>query len=113
MALEDRKFEITDAKGGAAFTLRVVTRAVNTEIAGIHEDGALKIRLQAQSAGAPDANEELVSFLSEQLGVDKKKIEIVAGHSTREKLISVEGITTQDVETKLSAQAKADPDPEE
>jgi len=97
----DRNFEITDAKGGAAFTVRVVTRAVETEVVGIQEDGSLKIRLKASPAGDEAANAELVEFLSKELGVDKAKIEIVAGKDGRDKLISVEGITTGLVEEKL------------
>lgn len=96
-----RKFEITDAKGGAAFTVRIVTRSVNTEVAGVQEDGTLKIRLQASPAGDPAANKELVEFLAERLGVEREKIEIVAGVNGREKVIAVEGITTADVESKL------------
>jgi uncharacterized protein YggU (UPF0235/DUF167 family) len=98
---EKRNFEITDAKGGAAFTVRVVTRAEETEVAGIQEDGTLKIRLMSQSAGDAAANEELVNFLAERLGVDAKKIEIVVGQNAREKLLSVEGVTTADIETRL------------
>ena len=97
----NRKFEITDAKGGAAFTVRIVTRSVNTEVAGVQEDGTLKIRLQASPAGDPAANKELVEFLAERLGVEREKIEIVAGVNGREKVIAVEGITTADVESKL------------
>jgi len=97
----DRNFEITDAKGGAAFTVRVVTRAVETEVVGVQEDGSLKIRLKASPAGDEAANTELVDFLSAQLGVEKAKIEIVAGREGRDKLVSVEGITTALVEEKL------------
>jgi uncharacterized protein YggU (UPF0235/DUF167 family) len=98
---EKRKFEITDAKGGAAFTVRVVTRAVNTEIVGTQDDGVLKVRLVESPAGAPKANEELRTFLAEKLDVPLEKIEIVAGQDGRDKLVSVEGITTADVEAKL------------
>ena len=97
----DRKFEITDAKGGAAFTVRVTTRAVETEVVGLQEDGSLKIRLKASPAGDPAANSELIGFLATQLGVEKAKVEIVAGETGRDKLISVEGITTADVEAKF------------
>ncbi|MFN8376510.1 MAG: DUF167 domain-containing protein [Anaerolineae bacterium] len=97
-----RKFEITDAKGGAAFTVRVVTRSANTELAGIQEDGALKIRLVASPAGDPAANKELVDFLAGHLGVAAAKIEIVAGANGRDKLVSVEGVSTADVEAKLN-----------
>ncbi len=101
----DRQFKITDAKGGAAFTVRVVTRAANTEFAGLQEDGSLKIRLKASPAGDPEANRELIDFISRQLGVTKEKIEIVAGADGRDKLISVEGISTTDIETKLAKAA--------
>ena len=97
----DRKFEITDAKGGAAFTVRVLTRSTETEVAGRQEDGSLKIRLQASPAGDPAANTELIEFLAKKLGVEKSKVEIVAGETGRDKLISVEGITTADVDAKL------------
>jgi uncharacterized protein len=97
----DRKFEITDAKGGAAFTVRVVTRAAATELAGVQEDGVLKVRLIASPAGDPAANKELVEFLAKYLGVPINKVEIVAGANGRDKLVSVEGVSTADVEEKL------------
>lgn len=103
-----RKFEITDAKGGAAFTVRVFTRAVNTEVVGVGEDGSLKIRLVASPAGDPAANKELIHFLAGQLTVPPDKIEIVAGANGREKVIAVEGISTQDVENLLAAVGPAD-----
>lgn len=105
-----RKFEITDAKGGAAFTVRIVTRAVNTEVVGIQDDGTLKIRLMATPAGDPAANDELVNFLAEKLEVPPASIEIVAGAKGREKVIAVEGITTADVESRLGVDALPDGD---
>lgn len=97
----DRKFEITDARGGIAFTVRVVTRATNTELAGMQDDGILKIRLKASPASDPAANEELRQFIAEQLGVAVEKVEIVAGADGRDKLVSVEGITPEAVEAKF------------
>ncbi|MBL8160612.1 MAG: DUF167 domain-containing protein [Anaerolineae bacterium] len=101
---QNRKFEITDARGGAAFAVRVVTRAAASEIVGTLEDGplkVLKIRLMASPAGDPAANDELLTLLAEKLQVDKSRIEIVAGAGSREKMISVEGITTAQVEKLL------------
>lgn len=97
----DRKFEITDAKGGAGLSIRVVTRATKTEIAGFNDEGILKIRLQAASAGEPEANTELIDFLANLLEVPKERIEVVAGEGGREKLVSIEGLSTTDVEAKL------------
>ncbi len=99
--MTDRKFEITDARGGAALGIRVVTRAAQTEIAGKSEDGTLKIRLKASPAGDPSANEELVEFLAAKLGIESSKIEIVAGAANRDKILSFEGLTVQEVEAKL------------
>jgi len=99
--MTDRKFEITDARGGAALGIRVVTRAAQTEIAGKSEDGTLKIRLKASPAGDPSANEELVAFLAAKLGIESSKIEIVAGATNRDKILSFEGLTVQEVEAKL------------
>jgi uncharacterized protein YggU (UPF0235/DUF167 family) len=100
--MTERKFEITDARGGAAMGVRVVTRATSTEVAGRLDDGTLKIRLQASPAGSEEANDELVSFLAGLLRVETDKIEIVAGESQRDKILSIEGLTTQQVETRLA-----------
>lgn len=99
--MSDRKFEITDARGGAALGVRVVTRSANTEIAGKNEDNTLKVRLKANPAGDPAANKELVEFLASTLGVEVSKIEIVAGESSRDKILSIEGMTVAEVESKL------------
>jgi uncharacterized protein YggU (UPF0235/DUF167 family) len=98
----NREFNITDAKGGAAFTVRCVTRATRTEAVGIQEDGALKVRLQATPAGSKEANEELLNFLTEVLAVDKNTIEIVAGLEGRDKLVSVEGVAPAVVNARLN-----------
>lgn len=105
--MSDRKFEITDARGGAALGVRVVTRANETEIVGKTEDGTLKVRLVASPAGDPSANEELINFLAEKLGVDTKKIEIVAGEGNRDKILSIEGLSSGQVEELLIPPAQS------
>jgi len=100
----DRKFEITDARGGAALNIRVVTQADRTEIVGIQEDGVLKIRLMASPAGDPSANRELIEFLSARLGVSTDHFEIVAGANGREKIVSVEGVSSQQVEMLINGE---------
>ena len=96
-----RKFEITDASGGAAFNVRVVTRATKAEVAGIQDDGVLKVRL----TNAPDegANEELLALLAEVLEVDLDALELVAGEKGRDKLISVDGIAPEVLEERLTS----------
>ena len=108
--MTERKFEITDARGGAAMGVRVVTRATSTEVAGRLDDGTLKVRLQASPAGSDEANTELVNFLAEVLQVEASKIEVVAGENHRDKILSIEGLTTQQVETRLAENRTADDD---
>jgi uncharacterized protein (TIGR00251 family) len=103
-----REFRITDARGGAAFTVWVVTRASRREIVGIRDDGSLRIRLTSPPREGR-ANEELVDFLAELLDVAKGRIEIVAGHRGRKKLIGVEGLLPAVVDERLRpALAKAE-----
>lgn len=99
--MEKRNFKITDARGGTAIPVRVVTQSENSELAGVQEDGMLKARLTASNAGEPEANAELVALIADALGIPQSKIEIVVGASSREKILSVEGLTTDEVESRL------------
>lgn len=97
----NRKFEITDARRGAAINVRVVTQAEKTELAGI-QDGAVKVRLTAESAGDAAANIELLEFLAARLDVEITQLEIVAGANGREKIVSIEGLSSAQVEEMLN-----------
>ncbi len=92
-------FKITSAEGGAAFPVRVVPRASKNEISGRHGD-AVKIRLTAPPVEGA-ANEALVDFLSEILEVRKSQIEILSGHTSRDKVVCVIGLSPQAVEERL------------
>jgi len=92
---------ITQRKGAAAFTVRVVPRASRNEIAGIQED-MIRIRLTAPPVEGA-ANKALVKFLANALGVSKRDIEIVTGHSGRQKVVSVHGLSPQDLKARLEA----------
>lgn len=91
------KFKLHDGRGGAALTVRVTPRARRTEIAGVREDGTLKIRLAAPPVEGK-ANVALIKFLAGLLGVRKRRIEIVAGHRGLDKIISIEDMTSAQVE---------------
>lgn len=100
--MTDRKFEFTDARGGSAVGVRVVTKANETEIVGKTDEGALKIRLVSSPAGDPAANTELINFLAEKLEIEASKIKILFGEDKRDKIVSIEGLTTQEVDDKLA-----------
>ncbi|MGB7339781.1 MAG: DUF167 domain-containing protein [Phototrophicaceae bacterium] len=99
--MTDRKFEITDASGGVAVPIRVVTNASEAEIVGKTDEGALKIRLVASPAGDPAANTELVEFLASQLEIDVSQIKVLFGEGKRDKIVIIEGLSTEEVDEKL------------
>ena len=72
-------------------TLRVHVQpgAKRTEVAGTHGD-ALKIRLAAPPVDG-QANEALLSYLTDQFGVPKWHVELVSGHTSRRKSVVVHG----------------------
>jgi uncharacterized protein len=80
---------------GVRFRVRLQPRASRDEIAGVH-DGALKIRLHAPPVDGA-ANEALVAFLADRLGVSRRGIRIVTGATSRTKMVEVEGVTSSDV----------------
>lgn len=81
------------------FRVRVVPRASRDKIAGIH-DGAVRIRLTAPPVEGA-ANEALVAFLSSVLRVPKREIELVSGQAARNKVVSVSGLSPEEVLARL------------
>ena len=86
--MSDRKFNLHDGKKGSALAVRVTPRASRNEIVELLEDGTIKVRIAA-SPSDEESNETLIDFLAEVLGVPKSRLDIVAGASGRDKLISV------------------------
>jgi uncharacterized protein (TIGR00251 family) len=87
-----RNVKFSDARQGAAITVKVMPRARKTEIAGLMADGTIKIRVAAPPVGGA-ANRVLVEFLSQTLGLPKSQIDIIAGETAERKLISMVGIS--------------------
>ena len=88
-----------DEKGRAVlFNVRVSPGAAKTRILGEYA-GALKLAVAAPPEKGK-ANRELAEFLAEALGVSKSAVEVVAGHSSRSKRVSVEGLSKGMVEAK-------------
>lgn len=90
---------VEERVGCVRFSVRVQPRASRTEIAGIQQ-GALKVRLQAPPVDGA-ANEALVDFLADSLDVPRRMIRIVAGESSRSKVVEALGIGA-DVVTRLA-----------
>ena len=90
---------IQESSGGVLFTAKVVPGSSRTMVAGVLED-MVKVRV----AAAPEkgkANQCLVAFLADQLGVKKNDIEIVSGQTRPVKQVRVAGISAAELLEKL------------
>lgn len=95
-----REFNLHSGKGGAAITVRVTPRSSRNEVSEILSDGTVKIRLTAAPVDGK-ANETLIEYLAKVLDVSKSNIEIVAGMTGREKLVTILGLSPEEVQKKI------------
>ena len=79
--------------------VHVQPRARRTELAGGHGD-AIKVRLAAPPVDGA-ANDELVRFLAESLGVPRRAVRIAAGRTSRRKTVEIDGLGAADVAARL------------
>lgn len=86
---------LQETNDGAVITVKAIPRASKTEIAG--DDGEwLRVRVKAPPVDGK-ANEALVKFFADALGVPKGAISIVSGDTSRLKRIRVTGISAQNI----------------
>jgi len=97
-----REFHLHDGKRGSAIAIRVTPRASDNKITEVLDDGTVKIHLSAPPVDN-EANEQLITFLSDVLSVAKSRIEIVAGSTGRDKLVSILDIDLETVQQRLLA----------
>ena len=64
------------------------------------EEGGLKVRLTAPPVEGA-ANEALVAFLAQCLGLRKRDIQIVHGTTGRHKIVEISGMTVEAIEKKI------------
>jgi uncharacterized protein (TIGR00251 family) len=86
--------------GEVLLAVHLQPRAARTELAGFHGD-ALKIRVAAPPVEGA-ANDALRTFLAECLGIATSRIRVVRGATSREKLVSLQGLTPGEVAIRLN-----------
>jgi hypothetical protein len=96
------KSRFHDGKSGAALAVRVATRAPHNELVCIQNDGTLKLRLAAAPVDGK-ANQVLIGFLAEVLNIPQSRIDLVAGQTSRNKLITITGMTSAEVHQRIVA----------
>jgi uncharacterized protein (TIGR00251 family) len=98
--MTQRNYQLHDGKKGAAIAVRVTPRATKNQIVGALHDGTVKIHIAAAPSEG-QTNEKLIEFLSSILGVPKDRIEVVAGGTGSDKLVSVLDIDSETLHRKI------------
>lgn len=84
---------------GTRLALRVQPRASSNAILGLHGE-CIRIRLTAPPVDGA-ANDALVSFLAERLGVAAAAVGLVRGQGGRNKVVEVTGLGPEEVARRL------------
>jgi uncharacterized protein (TIGR00251 family) len=93
--------DLKEKDGAVTLRIRVQPRARRTEIVGEHA-GALKLKVAAPPVDGK-ANEECRRFFGKLLDVSVGSIEIIAGESSRDKVIRIHKISAARVKASLSS----------
>jgi uncharacterized protein (TIGR00251 family) len=95
---------VTEANGRVRFSVRVQPRAATTAVAGVYGD-ALKVRVAAPPVDGA-ANDALVEFFAEIFAVRLRDVSIVAGETSRSKIVEIDGITERAVRNLAEGTAR-------
>jgi uncharacterized protein (TIGR00251 family) len=77
------------------FAVRLTPRSAVERVEGV-VDGALKVKVMAPAVEGA-ANTALIRVVADELGIARSDVRIVAGATSRRKLIVVDGITAEAV----------------
>lgn len=91
--------ELKSQAGSVTFAVRVQPRASRTTIRGEME-GALRVALAAPPVDGA-ANEELLRFLARLLGVPVRQVSLLAGQTSKNKIVAIAGVTAEAVRAAL------------
>jgi len=81
-------------------SLRVYPNASRNEVVGF-TNGVLRVKVSVPPIKGK-ANRELITFLSRLLRVDKGSVNITKGHTTRNKVVAIDGLSRDEVMKQLS-----------
>jgi uncharacterized protein (TIGR00251 family) len=84
----------------ADLQVRVVPRAKRNAIE-LDEDGGIKVRVTAVPERGK-ANAAVIALIAKALSVPKRNVEVVRGHTSRDKTISIDGVTRDEALRRLA-----------
>lgn len=90
---------LTDSKEGPLIAVCAQPKASKTRVIGIYGK-ALKIAVQAPPVDGA-ANEEIVEFLADLLGVPNRQVVLRRGATSRQKTFLLSGLSLESIRKKL------------
>ncbi len=94
------ELRVTEHDGRVRFSVHVQPRASRPGFAGLHGD-ALKVRLAAPPVDGA-ANAALVELLADAFAIPRRAVRILAGETSRAKLVELDGVTPDAVRRLVS-----------
>ncbi|WP_260703546.1 DUF167 domain-containing protein [Edaphobacter flagellatus] len=94
-----------DVADGCTLRVRVHPGAKRDAVTGLHA-GAVKIALHAPPVDGK-ANDTLIAFVAEKVGVPRTKVSLVAGAASRSKTLRIMGRSAAEIQAALSPDANA------
>ena len=88
----------------AILNIRLQPGSSKNTITG-HTDGVLHIKITTRPEKGK-ANESLIKYLSNLLGIPKSRIEIQKGTTSRNKILLIDGLSTEEISSILCSQIK-------
>jgi uncharacterized protein (TIGR00251 family) len=95
------RLEVTPRAGGVRIYVHARPRSSRSVILGVRE-GALDVALTSPPADGA-ANSELQRLVARALQVTQRDVSVVAGASSRTKVLEVNGISVDDARARFSA----------
>jgi uncharacterized protein len=100
-AIEHAPIDGSPVTAAVRLRLRVVPGASRSEVVGRLGD-AWKVRVHAPPERGR-ANDEVVALLAEHLGLHRSEIRVVAGHTTRDKVVELERLSLDEAARRLAS----------
>jgi uncharacterized protein (TIGR00251 family) len=95
---------LCESKDDVLIYINLQPKAARNAFVGLH-DGHMKVALRAPPVDGK-ANDALVEFLAQELGIAKSRVILVKGLSQRKKVLRIEGLSLANVHSVLVTHKK-------
>lgn len=90
---------MSESSPRAVLKVRVAPGARKSEVAGEYGD-AIRIKVGAPAVDGK-ANEALLDFIADKVGVHRRDVSLISGQTSRDKTIGIAGVQLAAVRTRL------------